>query len=252
MDDEMVVLTPYKRLFDLMVIFGMLPILIPVMLFCALALLALEGRPVLYASERRVQGRTVMRIVKFRTMRRNADALYNRETVAVSTQRFLNLPPDSPMYTPVGRMIERCMFTELPQIWHVFLGKMSLVGNRPLPVNVVEALREVFPDVDRRFDAPAGLTGPVQLVGRDYISDSERLALECAYVAHVGHPSVVVLDLKILAFTVAAALSSRWRLNYAQAMDLVERHGHRPPVSGEVPPPRVPREGGGDPTRLSQ
>jgi lipopolysaccharide/colanic/teichoic acid biosynthesis glycosyltransferase len=232
-----------KRIFDLVVVFGLAPVWFSVLAICALALLAFEGRPVFYISRRRVHGDAVMPILKFRTLRRNADRLFNRETVPVTTQRFLNLPLDSPLYTRTGRIIERLMLTELPQIWHVIQGRMTVVGNRPLPVNVVESLREAHPDVDTRFLAPAGLTGPVQLVGRDSIDDGDRLALECAYVARVEQTSVVIFDLSVLTLTVAASLSDRWRMTYAQAMQLTTNH--RPSISSAgTPDVLVPREAG--------
>jgi lipopolysaccharide/colanic/teichoic acid biosynthesis glycosyltransferase len=233
-----------KRIFDLVILLYVAPVWIFTLAACAAVLLVFEGLPIFYVSRRRVHGDRVIKIVKFRTMRRNADKLFNRDTVPVSTQRFLNLQPDSPLYTPTGRFIERCMFTELPQIWHVLKGDMSLVGNRPLPVNVVESLREIYPDVDTRFRAPAGLTGPVQLVGRADISDCERLALECAYVRRVERSSCVLLDFKILAMTVAASMSSRWRLTYQQAMEMVEGDAldRQTPSGGEWP-----REVRGDP-----
>jgi lipopolysaccharide/colanic/teichoic acid biosynthesis glycosyltransferase len=223
-----VVFPASKRIFDLVVVFGMAPIWLPVLVVCALALLAFEGRPVFYVSRRRVHGEVVMPILKFRTLRRNADALFNRETVPVTAQRFLNLPLDSPLYTRTGRIIERLMLTELPQIWHVIQGRMSVVGNRPLPVNVVESLREAHPGVDMRFLAPAGLTGPVQLVGRDCIEDGDRLALEFAYVARVSRTNVVFFDLGVLTMTVAASLSDRWRMTYAQAMQMTTISGAGP------------------------
>ena len=161
-----------KRALDLTLLLITAPIWLLLLTVCAVALLMFEGRPIFYVSPRRVHGKAVIPVVKFRTMRRNVDTLVNRDTVPVSTRRFLNIAPDSPLYTATGRIIERCMFTELPQIIHILQGKMSLVGNRPLPVNVVESLRQEHPEVDRRFGAPAGLTGPVQLVGRDNISDS--------------------------------------------------------------------------------
>ena len=211
-----------KRVFDLFVTLALAPGWIFVLGVCAIAQLIFEGKPVFYASPRRVRGKKVITILKFRTLRRDADKLYNRDTVPVAKKRFLNISSDSPLYTTTGRFIERCMFTELPQILHVLQGHMSLVGNRPLPVNVVEALRELYPDVDRRFHAPTGLTGPVQLVGRDDVSDARRLALEYAYVERVTRDYSIMLDFKILALTVAASLTSRWRLSYEQVVELVE------------------------------
>lgn len=239
-----------KRVFDLLIVCVSAPIWLPTLMVCALMLLLFEGRPVFYVSRRRVHGDAVMPILKFRTMRRDAETLFNRTTVPVTSQRFLNLPYDSPLYTRTGRMIERLMLTELPQIWHVIQGRMSVVGNRPLPVNVVESLREAHPDVDVRFLAPGGLTGPVQLVGRDRISDGDRLALERAYVARVAQSPVVMLDLKILSLTVAAGLSDRWRLTYDEAMELTISRTHDRPSSGESAV-LVPRKAG-NPVRTRQ
>ncbi len=236
-----------KRVFDLVIILFIAPLWLLTLALCAVALLISEGRPILYASRRRVHGDTVIMIFKFRTMRRNADKVFNRDAVPVSAQRFLNLPPESPLYTPTGRFIERCMFTELPQIWHVLRGDMTLVGNRPLPVNVVESLREIYPDVDIRFQAPAGLTGPVQLVGRAEISDCERLALECAYVMRVCRSSCVALDLKILILTVLASLSSRWRLTYEQAMEMIDSDRRGRPTSRGPGDALIPRDVSSDP-----
>jgi lipopolysaccharide/colanic/teichoic acid biosynthesis glycosyltransferase len=136
-------------------------------------------------------------------MTRDAERVYNRESVPVSNNvRFLNTPSDSPLYTPIGRLIERLAMTEIPQLLHVLKGEMSLVGNRPLPENVITSLAEAFPQVDDRFLTPAGLTGPVQLVGRSDISDEDRLMLETTY-CHVAHENYSWrLDFMILFYTV--------------------------------------------------
>ena len=126
---------------------------------------------------RRVSTADLMRVVKFRTMVKNADKIANRDTLPVDQVRFLNIPPDSPLYTRAGRLLERCGITELPQFVHVLSGRMSIVGNRPLPDNVMDCLREEYPYADDRFLTRAGLTGPAQLVGRDALTDDERLRL---------------------------------------------------------------------------
>lgn len=242
MMEKIAVFPAGKRIFDLLIVFATAPIWIPTLMVCALATLIFEGRPVFYASPRRVHGDKVITVYKFRTMRRNADTQYNRDTVPISGKCFLNISPESPLYTATGRIIERCMLTEIPQLWHVILGQMSLVGNRPLPVNVVEALREMHPDVDVRFLAPTGLTGPVQLVGRDFISDTDRLALEAAYVTKVSQSQSVLLDIKILTLTVAAGLSPRWRLTLDQVFELIEQHEQREPTPADQPDERTPTE----------
>ncbi len=191
-----------KRVFDLAVVALVAPIWIPTLLFCSLLVLILTGWPVLYISKRRVARHENRRIAKFRAMVRNAERLVNRDTVPVSDQAFLNVTLDSPVYTGVGRLLERASLTELPQLFHVLSGKMTLVGNRPLPENVIAALKTRHPEVEERFASRTGMTGPVQLAGRDRVSDGERLRLEIAYSRRVMENYSPILDLKILVFTV--------------------------------------------------
>jgi lipopolysaccharide/colanic/teichoic acid biosynthesis glycosyltransferase len=168
-----------------------------------------SGRPVFYWSSRRTHGATTRRIVKFRTMVRNAEAVLNRDTVPVLDSCFLNIPPEHPVYTSVGRVIERIALTELPQLAHVLVGHMSLVGNRPLPENVVRALRTRYPDAEDRFLIRGGLTGPVQLVGRNEISDPDRLGLEIDYCLVALYGYTMKLDFLFLWNTVLVALKLR-------------------------------------------
>ena len=165
-----------------------------------------------------------MRIAKFRTMRRDAEQIANRNTVPVTTTRFLNIPSDSPLYTSVGRLIERTMLTEMPQLVYVLAGRMSIVGNRPLPENVIAALKAEHDDVEQRFATPAGLTGPAQLVGRDFISDADRLRLESAYSRAALTNYSMMLDLKILLYTVLVGLFPSRRFTPDQVADLIGRH----------------------------
>lgn len=213
-----------KRAFDVCLGLIMLIWLMPFMLMLGLAVLVLEGRPVLYVSRRRVGPGSPERIVKFRTMRRDADRIANRETIPVTETRFLNLSVNSPLYTSIGRFIERAMMTEMPQLLHVLQGRLSLIGNRPLPENVFQSLLETFPQAERRFLLPCGLTGPVQLVGRDSLSDAERLELEIAYCEAVLHAYSIELDLRILAYTVLGGVSRRFRLKPAEVLALIHSH----------------------------
>ena len=194
-----------KRIFDLVVTIAAMPIWVPTLVVCALLIALLDGLPVFYVSQRRV-GAALKSIVKFRTMIRNADRAYNRSSVPVSGNvRFLNTPPDSPLYTRIGRLIERCAFTEIPQLFSVLSGDMSLIGNRPLPENVIALLREVYPAIDDRFLTPAGMTGPAQLVGRAELTDTERLDLETGYCRLAMRSGAWQLDFVILVYTVLIA-----------------------------------------------
>ena len=157
-------------------------------------------------------------------MRRNADRVINRDTVPVSNNvRFLNTPPDSPLYTPIGRMIERLSLTETPQVLLVLAGRMSLVGNRPLPANVIAVLSERYTNVEARFATPAGMTGPVQLVGRSEISDYERLNLEANYCRLARDAYRWRLDFVILLYTVLVALHLKQPLRPSQVNRLMTR-----------------------------
>ena len=186
-----------KRALDLLVAILFLPLWGSVLVIVGAANLAANGLPVFYVSRRRVYGGHSAAVIKFRTMVRKADRIANRETVPVTDQRFLNIGLDSPLYTPLGRVIERCFLTEVPQFLNVLTGSMSLIGNRPLPEDVISALKEVYPDAEQRFATRCGLSGPVQLVGRDVISDGDRLRLEIAYARRCVRAYSVILDLML-------------------------------------------------------
>lgn len=198
-----------KRWFDVFVTLFAAAAWVPVLVLTATALALLQGLPVFYISERRV-GAGTARVPKFRTMVRDAERRFNRDTIPVHGDvRFLNIPLSSPLYTRAGRVVERFALTELPQLWLVLKGTMSLVGNRPLPENVMRPLREAWPDAEDRFLTPAGMTGPVQLVGREVLSDRDRLSLEASYCRIAEQHRTWRLDFLILLYTVLLALHLR-------------------------------------------
>ncbi|MCW2839674.1 MAG: hypothetical protein JWR55_1157 [Aeromicrobium sp.] len=213
-----------KRTLDLVVTTLAAVVWIPVLLVAGLAILVSTGRPILYGSMRRASTDDVLRIVKFRTMVKNAEALVNRSTVPIQNDvRFLNISPDSPLYTRVGRWLERCGITEIPPLLHVLRGQMSIVGNRPLPENVVTALRDEYPNADDRFLTKSGLTDPAQLVGRADLTDLERLSLEGAYCRACVHRYSIWLDVSILLSTVLIVAGVQKGYTYQGALDLMDR-----------------------------
>jgi len=198
-----------KRVFDLALALVTAPLWLTAVAVSALVLWLREGAPVFYVSRRRVHLDRSVPIVKLRVMVRDAERIANRHTVQVKDTCFLNIPPESPLYTPVGRFLERCHFTELPQFLHVITGQMSIIGCRPLPDNVVDCLRQRYPDAEDRFLSRSGITGPAQLVGRDNISDSDRLRLEIDYAIRCMVSYSVLLDIAMLAMTVFVASGLR-------------------------------------------
>jgi lipopolysaccharide/colanic/teichoic acid biosynthesis glycosyltransferase len=136
----------------------------------------------------------------------------------------LNIPRDSPAYTPIGRLIEQMGLTELPQLLHVVSGRMSLVGARPLPARVMEELKRIDPDAEDRFITRPGLTGPVQMIGRDRLSDVDRLSLEKEYCRLASSSRyTILLDLWLLAATVALVANPRWLMTVAYVRDRMRR-----------------------------
>ena len=191
-----------KRWFDLGFCLLTAVVWLPLALTGMLAVLLGSGWPAVYVSSRIVYRGERARVIKLRAMVRNAAEIANRRTVPIGTQRFLNIDPDSELYTPVGRIIERLYLTEITQFFHVLTGKMSVIGNRPLPADVVEALTAAYPAAEDRFLTRAGLTGPAQLVGRAALSDEERLSIEIAYCRYCLRAYSVRLDAMIILYTV--------------------------------------------------
>jgi lipopolysaccharide/colanic/teichoic acid biosynthesis glycosyltransferase len=212
-----------KRLFDLIVTIGTAWIWLPLLVASLLAVLLSSGWPCLYVSRRRVDRRRTINLLKIRVMVRNAERVANRDTIPVNDVRFLNLPIDSPLYTRVGRAIERLHLTESPQFLHVLSGRMSLVGNRPLPERVIETLKEAHPNVEDRFATPAGITGLVQLIGREHVSDATRLAIEERYCRLAASRYSARLDTHILLRTLLMALRVRSKYSTQEAQTLLVR-----------------------------
>jgi lipopolysaccharide/colanic/teichoic acid biosynthesis glycosyltransferase len=193
---------------------------LPVVVVTAALVLVASGRPIFYRSHRWVGIGRRIRMIKFRVMVRNA----HKVAAAREGDVFLNHPEDSPLYTRTGRTLERWGLTELPQLFHVLGGSMSVVGARPLTDAVNESLRTTHGPTDRRFQTPGGLTGLPQLVGRDNLSADERLHLEATYCVAARHGYRFRLDFLILLYTVLIVLKVKQPLSYRESLNLAHRH----------------------------
>jgi len=159
----------------------------PLLLMSAVVVRATMGSPVLFSQERPGLHGRPFRVLKFRTM---------WEAVGPSGVPL----PDAERMTRVGRMLRATSIDELPQLWNVFRGEISLVGPRPL---LMRYLSRYTPEQARRHDVLPGVTGWAQVNGRNAISWEEKFALDVWYVDHW----TLALDLKILAMTVGKVLT---------------------------------------------
>ena len=174
-----------KRLVDLALVTLSSPIWLPLMVLIALAVSA--NGPPLYFQDRIGAGGQPFRMVKFRSMRPDAEA----ETGPVLAG------PEDQRITRVGALLRRLRFDELPQIWNVLCGHMSLVGPRPERPEFVAELRNL-PDYDLRHLIRPGLTGIAQLTGGYAATAEEKLRCDLLYV----NGRTLRSDLVLLAMTV--------------------------------------------------
>lgn len=172
----------FKRLFDVVAsAFGLL-LLSPVITVVAWKISRKLGSPVLFRQVRPGLNGRPFEMIKFRTMRDAADAAGN-------------LLPDSERMTPFGSFLRSSSLDELPELWNVLKGDMSLVGPRPL---LMEYLSLYSPDQYRRHEARPGITGWAQINGRNALSWDEKFKLDVWYVDNRSF----WLDLKILFLTI--------------------------------------------------
>jgi lipopolysaccharide/colanic/teichoic acid biosynthesis glycosyltransferase len=155
----------------------------PIQLVTAGVVLAAHGRPVLFRQARPGRDGVVFELVKFRTMR-HPDAVH---------------VTDADRLTSVGRFLRSTSLDELPTLWNVLKGDMSLVGPRPL---LVEYLPRYTPTQARRHEVRPGVTGLAQVSGRNGLAWEDRLALDVEYVDRRS----LRLDLTIMARTVRAVV----------------------------------------------
>ena len=170
-----------KRLVDLLVSAAGLVALSPLIVIVAVMIWRQLGAPVLFRQTRPGVGGEPFEMVKFRTMR---DA----------TDSDGNALPDSERLTKLGQFLRSTSLDELPELWNVLKGDMSLVGPRPL---LMEYLPLYSPEQARRHHVCPGITGWAQVNGRNAISWEEKFALDVWYVDN----RTIWLDLRILALT---------------------------------------------------
>jgi len=177
-----------KRLFDLMVSLVLLIIFSIPMLVVAILILFNMGSPIIFKQKRPGLHGEVFHIYKFRTMKNSKD-------------KNGNLLPNDQRITNLGKLLRKLSLDELPQLFNVAKGDISLVGPRPLLVDYLELYSS---EQARRHNVKPGITGWAQVNGRNAISWEERFKLDVWYVDNQSF----LLDLKILFMTLLKVFKS--------------------------------------------
>ena len=172
-----------KRILDILLVVVFSPLWAPIVLVVAAVSLLVQGRPVFFFDERAGLGGRPFRLVKFRTMRTGEGS-------------------DAERLTAFGRFLRATSLDELPELWNVLKGEMSLVGPRPLPVRY---LPRYTPEQNRRHEVPPGLTGWAQVHGRNALDWDEKFRYDVDYVDSRS----LWLDAKILFMTMWQVLGCR-------------------------------------------
>lgn len=178
-----------KRVIDIVVSLIAAIILSPVFLITAIAIKATDHGPVFYKQVRLTKDGKEFKILKFRSMRVDAE----KDGVA-----RLSTGENDSRITPVGKIIRACRVDELPQLFNILKGDLSIVGPRPERPEIASQYCEEMPEFALRLQAKAGLTGYAQVSGKYNTTPYDKLTMDLMYIAH---PSIVE-DLKIMLATV--------------------------------------------------
>ncbi len=195
--------TAFKRLLDIGISLVLLIVLLPIGLLVALAIKLADGGPVIFWQRRVGQAGRTFWFPKFRSMHVGAEHMHDIMVSEQDDQDAITFKMrHDPRVTAIGRVIRTLSFDELPQLWCVMKGDMSMVGPRPpLPKEVAR----YTPLAQRRLEVRPGLTGLWQVSGRSTIPFAHQLALDLEYIDNHS----LALDLKLLLLTVPAVLSCR-------------------------------------------
>ena len=176
-----------KRLMDIVFAGIGLVITSPFFLIIALCIKATDQGPVFYKQKRLTKDGKVFDIYKFRTMIQNAEKHTGARLASAEDDRIL----------PVGKMLRRIRLDELPQLWNILIGDMSLVGPRPERPELAEKIEETIPEFSYRLKVKAGLTGYAQVFGKYNTTSYDKLKLDLTYIQNYS----VWLDLKLMLMT---------------------------------------------------
>jgi lipopolysaccharide/colanic/teichoic acid biosynthesis glycosyltransferase len=188
----------FKRFLDIGLTLASMPLVAPILLVSAVAIKLDSRGPVLFVQERFGQHGRVFRMYKLRTMVANAEEL-KAATLDEHTKHFKTL--DDPRITRVGKILRKTSIDELPQLFNVLRGDMSIVGPRPTSLHLVE----YEPWHAARLEVRPGLTGPWQIDGRNQTTFDERVLMDIEYIQNLS----LLRDLKLMARTVGVVVKGK-------------------------------------------
>jgi lipopolysaccharide/colanic/teichoic acid biosynthesis glycosyltransferase len=187
-----------KRMMDLALSIISLPVVLPILLIASIAIKLDTPGPAFFVQERIGQHRRHFRLYKLRTMVADAEEL-KASVLDAHTIHFKTL--EDPRITRVGRFLRKTSLDELPQVFNVIRGEMSLVGPRPTSLN----LATYEPWHERRLEVRPGITGLWQVRGRNAMTFDERVELDLEYIDNLSFAN----DLKLLAQTVLVVITGK-------------------------------------------
>lgn len=177
----------FKRTIDIVCALILLVVTSPIMLLTAIAIKLYDGGPILYKQVRCTRGMKEFKIMKFRSMRTDAE----KDGVARLAQKH------DTRITPIGKFIRKCRIDELPQLLNILKGDMSFIGPRPERPEIIRQYEEVMPEFVYRTKVKAGLAGFAQVYGKYNTTPYDKLKLDLIYIEHYS----VWLDLKLMLLT---------------------------------------------------
>lgn len=181
-----------KRFFDILLCSIALIVLIPVWLIIAIAIKCDSKGPILFAQERRTKNGRLFKMYKFRSM------VVNAESMGAGLFNYEN----DPRVTKTGRILRNSSLDELPQLWNVVKGDLSLVGPRPCVSYELGDFDTLNKKYKKRFEVRGGITGLAQIKGRNENSWDEKVTYDNIYIDEFKKQGIW-LDIKIIAGTVA-------------------------------------------------
>lgn len=176
-----------KRCIDIICSLILLVVTSPIMLLTAIAIKLYDGGPVLYKQVRCTRDQKEFYIMKFRSMRTDAE----KDGVARLAQK------NDSRITPIGKFIRKCRIDELPQLVNILRGDMSFIGPRPERPEIIKQYVEIMPEFEYRTKVKAGLAGFAQVYGKYNTTPYDKLKLDLIYIEQYS----VWLDLKLMLLT---------------------------------------------------